>query len=106
MRDRARDAGGASSGNREREFFIDNLLVRIHFVILMIRWTGLAPWEFEFPFPGSHLGTAILSFTRICKIYTVRVDFCGSNFRRQSLEAKWLFPNWVEERMLRLLLLH
>jgi len=25
-----------------REFFIDNLLVRIHFIILMIRWTGLA----------------------------------------------------------------
>ena len=30
----------------EREFFIDNLLVRIHFIIVMIRWTGLAPWEF------------------------------------------------------------
>ena len=30
------------------EFFIDNLLVRIHFIIVMIRWTGLAPWEFEF----------------------------------------------------------
>ena len=29
----------------EREFFIDNLLVRIHFIIVMIRWTGLAPWE-------------------------------------------------------------
>jgi len=28
----------------EREFFIDNLLVRIHFIIVMIRWTGLAPW--------------------------------------------------------------
>ena len=28
----------------EREFFIDNLLVRIHFIIEMIRWTGLAPW--------------------------------------------------------------
>ena len=27
--------------------------VRIHFIIVMIRWTGLAPWEFEFPFPGS-----------------------------------------------------
>ena len=26
---------------------IDNLLVRIHFIIVMIRWTGLAPWEFE-----------------------------------------------------------
>ena len=33
----------------ESEFFIDNLLVRIHFIIVMIRWTGLAPWEFEFP---------------------------------------------------------
>ena len=33
-----------------REFFIDNLLVRIRFIIVMIRWTGLAPWEFEFPF--------------------------------------------------------
>ena len=36
----------------ERGFFIDNLLVRIHFVIVMISWTGLAPWEFAFPFPG------------------------------------------------------
>jgi len=34
---------------RTREFFIDNPLVRIHFIIVMIRWTGLAPWEFEFP---------------------------------------------------------
>ena len=34
---------------REREFFIDNLLVRIHFINVMIRWTGLAPWEFKFP---------------------------------------------------------
>ena len=31
-----------------REFFlIDNLLVRIHFIIVMIRWTGLAPWSWE-----------------------------------------------------------
>jgi len=27
----------------ERDFFINNLLVRIHFIIVMIRWTGLAP---------------------------------------------------------------
>jgi len=40
---------------RERDFFIDNLLVRIHMIIVMIRWTGLAPWEFEFPFPGSRV---------------------------------------------------
>ena len=51
---------------REREFFIDNLLVRIHFIIVMIMWAGLAPWEFEFPLPGSlisaflvHQGTRV-----------------------------------------------
>ena len=27
----------------EREFFLDNLLVQLHFIIEMIRWTGLAP---------------------------------------------------------------
>jgi len=31
----------------DRKFFIDNLLVRIHFILVMIRWTGLAPWEFD-----------------------------------------------------------
>ena len=34
-------------------YTLDNLLVRIHCIIEMIRWTGLAPWGFEFPFPGS-----------------------------------------------------
>jgi len=34
----------------EIEFFIDNLLVRVHFIIVMITWTGLAPREFEFLF--------------------------------------------------------
>ena len=41
-----------SQGQMER-VLIDNLLVRIHLVIEMIWWTGLAPWEFEFPFPGN-----------------------------------------------------
>ena len=43
----------AKPGDAEIEFFVDNLLVRIHFIIVIIRWTGLAPREFEFPFPGS-----------------------------------------------------
>ena len=30
-------------GQDEGEFFIDDLLVRIHFFIVMIRWSGLAP---------------------------------------------------------------
>ena len=47
----------ASCPPPEREFFIDNLLVRIHVIIVMIRWTGLAAWEFESPFPGSLTST-------------------------------------------------
>jgi len=49
-------------GLAEREFFIDNLLVRTHFIIVMIRWTGLAPWEFGFPFPGSLTSTFLVEF--------------------------------------------
>jgi len=47
----------------EREFVIDDLLVRIHFIIVMIRWTGLAPWEFDFPFPGSLTSTFLAPAT-------------------------------------------
>jgi len=40
----------------KREFFIDNLLVRIHFIVEMILWTGLA----SFSFPGSFIsGTCV-----------------------------------------------
>ena len=45
----------------ERDFFIDNLLVQIHFIIEMIRWTGLAPWEFEFSFPDTLISTLLAS---------------------------------------------
>ena len=42
-----------------KESFVDNLLGRIHFIIEMIWWTDLAPWEFEFPFPGSRISTFV-----------------------------------------------
>ena len=46
-----RGSGAAGASDLPREWhFIDNLLVRIHFIIVMIRWTGLAPWVFEFRF--------------------------------------------------------
>ena len=45
----------------EREFFIDNLLVRTHFIIVMIRWTGLAPWKLDFPFSGSLTSTFLVA---------------------------------------------
>ena len=44
-------------------FAVNNLLVRIHFLIVIITWTGFAPWEFEFPLPGS-LTSALLVQTR------------------------------------------
>ena len=50
----------------DRELFIDNLLVGIHFIIVRIRWTGLALWEFEFTFPGS------LTSTFLCSRYLSR----------------------------------
>ena len=40
---------------RERELSINNLLVRIHFIMMMIRWTELAPWEAECPCTGRGL---------------------------------------------------
>jgi len=52
-------ASATSTLSLSREFFIDNLLVGIHLIIVMIRWTGLAPWELKFPFPGSLTSRAV-----------------------------------------------
>ena len=54
---------------RERAFFFDDLLVRIYYIIVMIRWTGLAPWKFESPFPGSLASTFL-----VCSVQTP--DLC------------------------------
>ena len=43
--------------HRERELFIDNILVRIHFIIETIGWTSLAPWELELSSEGSLTST-------------------------------------------------
>ena len=57
----------------QREFFIDNLLVRNHFSIVMIWWTGLAPWEFDFRFPGSLTSTFLGRHTRqVCHTFDCR----------------------------------
>ena len=55
-----------------RDFVIDNLLVRIHYIIMMIKWTGLAPWEFELPFPCSLTSTFLCtSGTNVQKCWSV-----------------------------------
>jgi len=38
----------------------------MHYIIVMISWTGLAPWEFEFPFPGSLTSTFLTQ--SVCQI--------------------------------------
>ena len=43
-------------------FLIDYLLVRIHFIIVVIGWTDLVPWEFEFLYQGSLKSTFLDSF--------------------------------------------
>ena len=46
----------------------DNLLARIHLIIVMTRWTGLAPREFGFPYPGSPTSTFLRDL--ICDAHT------------------------------------
>ena len=43
-----------------KEFFVVNLLVRIHLIIDMIWWTGLTPWELDFSFQGRLISTFLL----------------------------------------------
>ena len=50
--------------------------VRIHFIIVMIRWTGLAPWELEFPFPGS-LTSTFLTKQGMCFLAGANSIFAG-----------------------------
>jgi len=42
LKARALPCRGRARHRGEREFFIDNVLVRIHLIIVIIRWTGLA----------------------------------------------------------------
>ena len=49
-----------SSRPGESELFLDNLLVRIHLVIEMCWWAGLAPWDFDSLFQVAlHLPSAL-----------------------------------------------
>ena len=53
------------AGMEEIEFDFDNLMVRIHCIIVMIRWTGHAPWEFEFLFPVSRTSTFLVQVWKL-----------------------------------------
>ena len=70
-------------------FFIDNLLVRIHFMIVMIRWTGLAPWEFELPFPGSRTSTFLATLIK----WTYWVDMHTDSSNVDMLDERYTSVN-------------
>ena len=81
----------------EREFFIDNLLVRNYFIIVMMRWTGLSPWEFEFPFPDSltsaflsshSLGMQSRSSGRDYRKVTPQSSYRGTSLKRNCLPPR------------------
>ena len=46
-----------SEEHEESELFIENLLVRVHFIIVIIGCTALVPYEFELCVPGSLAST-------------------------------------------------
>ena len=85
--DMANKMSDVRSLHPERDFFIENLLVRNHFIIVMISWTGLAPWEFEFLFSGSPTSTFLhpdLTWRHI----QFRARLCG--VLRVLLVSTWL----------------
>ena len=60
----------------------------------MIRWTGLAPWEFEFPFPGS------LTSTFLCRSHsTCRADHAFFRLLIDRLVAPLILLNAAAESM-------
>ena len=40
--------------------------LHMDFIIVMIRWTGLAPLVFEFPFPGSLTSASPMNLEKAC----------------------------------------
>ena len=88
---------------REKELFIDNLLVRVHFIIVMIWWTGFAP----FPFPGSRISTFLAQVFEASDggvvEHCTNSWFCTAYGTPQNPEPCTLYPNLHEIIILDLL---
>ena len=68
------------------EYFTDHQLVRIHFIIEMISWTGLAPREFEFCFPGS----------LICTFHRVHLSSAARLAHQSASPGRFSTPAWTD----------
>ena len=60
----------------DRELLIDNLLVRINFIIAMIWWTGFTPRGFQFPVAGRLISTFFLGTLNRWPLTSVKGATC------------------------------
>ena len=71
----------------------DNLMVRIHFIIVMIRWTGLAPWEVSSYLAAEHASEEVVDLAQplyrvSCFVFRVSgfgFRVTGSRFRGSGI---------------------
>ena len=63
----------------------------IHSIMVMIWWTGLAPWKFEFPVPGSLILTFLVHLERsTCDAISGRGDYRGTSLiKKRTLVAPY-----------------
>jgi len=73
-----------------------NLLVRNHSIIVIIWWTGLAPWKFQFPFPGS-LTSNFLVLRVLLEAVVFRIWFLGSWV---ELAIRLCFRSWLSSTII------
>ena len=59
---------------RERGFFIDNRLVRIHFIIVMIGWTGLPEFRAACHKVQRFRGGLVFNAHRLCVSLNARLE--------------------------------
>ena len=89
-------ARGGEQSPTKRKFLFDNLLVRIHFIIVMMRWTGLTQREGQFPFPGS-LSSTILASPRNTLSATGRShNWFVRNFTPETQPAREAFIERIQ----------
>jgi len=54
----------------------------------MIRWTGLAPWEFEFPFPGGDVWRGAMALAKYLEEDSPGNDRCLANWATAVLPKR------------------
>ena len=73
---------------------IDNVLVRNHFIIVMIRWTSLASWEIEFPVHGRLRGCGVVLRERGGRGKESERERARGRERQRVRESEMVFWVW------------